>query len=408
MQASTRAPAILVAGAFAMTLSSAFGQTFFIGLFAPDLKRELGLTDGSFGAIYTLATIASACLLFWSGKVADRMRIRWLAFASLAGLAAACTAMASLTQAWMLVPVLLALRFFGQGAQGHLALTGIGRWYRRRRGTMTSIAILGFPTAEAFLPALVVASIAVVGWRQTWLIGAGVLCFLSLPLVMLFLRREPPHDRVFEAETEGALAAREWTRAEVLRSPLFFALLAGIVTPSFVSTGIFFHIGYLADLRSWSLGWYATWLPLYAVASVATALLSGWLVDRFGARQLLPWILLPLSAAMFIVALFHSAYAVPLFLVLIAMTQGSSQTLLGALWVELFGARHYGAIRSVAVSAQVFATALAPGLIGVLLDAGVAMEAQHLAMAVYALAASLVLKLLQPRLKWLALHPAQA
>jgi hypothetical protein len=35
-----------------------------------------------------------------------------------------------------------------------------------------------------------------------------------------------------------------------------------------------------------------------------------------------------------------------------ALTNGSASTLLGALWAELFGTRHLGAIRSVAFAAQ--------------------------------------------------------
>ncbi len=72
------------------------------------------------------------------------------------------------------------------------------------------------------------------------------------------------------------------------------------------------------------------------------------------------------------------------------------------MWAELFGTRHLGAIRSIAVAAQVFSTALAPGLMGILLDRGVTLEAQYLAMVAYGLAAALCLALLRPRLERLA------
>ena len=50
----------------------------------------------------------------------------------------------------------------------------------------------------------------------------------------------------------------------------------------------------------------------------------------------------------------------------------------------------------------VFAPSLAPGLIGVLLDLGVRLESQYLAMVAYTLAAALWLTLLVPRLFRLA------
>jgi len=144
MNERPRAPTNLVVAAFLMTMSSAFGQTYFIAIFAPWLKSELGLTDGGFGGLYTLANLASAGVLMWAGKIADHFRIRWLAVAVMLSLAVVCVAMASISAAWLLLPVLFGLRLFGQGSMGHLAITGVGRWYLRRRGRMMSIAVLGF------------------------------------------------------------------------------------------------------------------------------------------------------------------------------------------------------------------------------------------------------------------------
>ena len=133
---SLRAPSGLVVAAFVMMVSSSFGQTYFIAIFAPWLKDELGLTDGGFGSLYTLGTLASAATLMWVGKYADWFRIRWLAAGVLLSLAAMCLAMSLVPAAWLLLPILYGLRLFGQGLPTHLAITGIGRWYVRRRGRM--------------------------------------------------------------------------------------------------------------------------------------------------------------------------------------------------------------------------------------------------------------------------------
>jgi len=402
MNERPRAPTNLVAAAFLMTMSSAFGQTYFIAIFAPWLKSDLGLTDGGFGGLYTVANLASAVVLMWAGKVADYYRIRWLAVAVMLSLAAVCVAMAGISTAWLLLPVLFGLRLFGQGSMGHLAITGVGRWYLRRRGRMMSIAVLGFPASEAFMPFLAVTLIAALGWRQAWLAAAGALCLVSVPLVLYFLRNEPAHDQAAEPHDDTLPQRRHWTRAEVLRRPEFFAVLSGIVVPAFVMTGIFFHQVYLVDAKGWSLAWFAGWFPAYAGVSVVTALLTGWLVDRFDASRLLPFFLLPLAAGVLVLTFAETPYAVPVFMTLCALTNGSSNTLLAALWAELFGTRHLGAIRAVAFSTQVLASALAPGLVGVLLDAGVALESQYLAMTGYALASALWLKLLVPRLHSMA------
>jgi hypothetical protein len=79
---------------------------------------------------------------------------------------------------------------------------------------------------------------------------------------------------------------------------------------------------------------------------------------------------------------------IPVVMVLLGLSLGVAGTLLGAVWAELYGTRHLGAIRAVGASAGVFASALAPGMMGVALDLGVSIEAQLLAMAGFSLAAA--------------------
>src|SRR3990170_2486731 len=60
---------------FSLTFLSSFGQTFFISLSGPDIRAAFGLTHGSFGLIYSVATLASGLLMIWVGSVIDRVNI---------------------------------------------------------------------------------------------------------------------------------------------------------------------------------------------------------------------------------------------------------------------------------------------------------------------------------------------
>src|SRR5829696_4010669 len=77
---------------FALTLLSSFGQTFFISLSGPDIRNTFGLTHGSFGLIYSVATLASGLLMIWVGSIIDRVNIGLYATAALLGLALAAVA----------------------------------------------------------------------------------------------------------------------------------------------------------------------------------------------------------------------------------------------------------------------------------------------------------------------------
>jgi MFS family permease len=136
-----------LAGGFLLMLCSGFGQTYFIALFAGHLKTDLAITDGQFGNLYGAGTLASAAVLVWAGRFADRLSSRWLGAGALAGLAASSLAMASVASAWMLA---LALSACVSSARACWPTWDCrrGRWFKRKRGRAVAIAGLGFPPAR--------------------------------------------------------------------------------------------------------------------------------------------------------------------------------------------------------------------------------------------------------------------
>jgi MFS family permease len=393
-----------ISSGFLLLFFSGFGQTFYIAIFAGHLKADLAITDGQFGSLYTIGTLGSAAILVWAGKFADRFPIRHLGIAVMAGLALAALAMASVTSAWMLAFALFGLRFFGQGMMVHVAMTGLARWFNRRRGRAISIAVLGFSASEAAMPLIAVAAIGLVGWRLAWVAAAGALAVLAMPVLAALLARDrvPAAGTVVPDAEPRTAGVPEWTRREVLRSPLFYALMPGLLAPSFVMTGIFFNQVTIVEVKGWQLSWFAASFPVMAGMSVLSALAAGWTVDRFGARRLLPAVLVPIGLATLILTYASAAYVLPVFMALAGLAHGGASTVHGALWAELYGTGHVGAIRSVVAAGMVFASALSPGLIGILLDAGVSLHGQFVAMGAYCLVAALWMGNLAPRLDRLA------
>ena len=393
-----------ISSGFLLLFFSGFGQTFYIAIFAGHLKADLAITDGQFGSLYTIGTLGSAAILVWAGKFADRFPIRHLGIAVMAGLALAALAMASVTSAWMLAFALFGLRFFGQGMMVHVAMTGLARWFNRRRGRAISIAVLGFSASEAAMPLIAVAAIGLVGWRLAWVAAAGALAVLAMPVLAALLARDrvPAAGTVVPDAEPRTAGVPEWTRREVLRSPLFYALMPGLLAPSFVMTGIFFNQVTIVEVKGWQLSWFAASFPVMAGMSVLSALAAGWTVDRFGARRLLPAVLVPIGLATLILTYASAAYVLPVFMALAGLAHGGASTVHGALWADLYGTGHVGAIRSVVAAGMVFASALSPGLIGILLDAGVSLHGQFVAMGAYCLVAALWMGNLAPRLDRLA------
>lgn len=366
----------LAAGAL-MTFASSFGQTFFIALFGAEIRAEFALSDGAFGGLYTLGTLASAALLTAASGLTDRFRARLVAVMVLLLYAAVCVFMARVEGPATLALAFFGLRFCGQGMMSQTAMTAMGRWFRAQRGRAVAVAGLGFSAGEAMLPLIGVGLIHWVGWRGAWLAAAGfLLCVIPVLLRLLSAERTP---RQWAADGSGpGLGGRHWTRAEAVRHWLFPPIALGVLAPPLIGTSLFFQQARLAEAKGWSLTAVAAAYPAYAVLTVLVSLAAGWLVDRVGARRILPGYQLPMAAGAFLLSYGDALWVIWAVFALFGVTQGGAVAVLGALWPELYGTRHIGAIRGLAVAAMVFATALGPGITGALLDLGAGLEAQFL------------------------------
>jgi nitrate/nitrite transporter NarK len=279
--------------------SSGFGQTYYIALFAGYMSSELALSSGQFGSLYTAATLAGASLLMSAGRLADRFPIRWLGSGVLAALALTAFGVAGATSVWTLGLALFGLRFFGQGMLPHVAMTAVARWFVRKRGRAIAVAALGLPAAEAAMPIAAVAAIGIIGWRATWVAAACALALVAVPAFVILLQRERKPagtGSALSADSPVGAVMRQWTRAEVLRSPMFYALMPVVLAHPFVITGVFFNQVAIVEMKGWQLTWWAASFPALAAAHVLSALGAGWLVDRIGSRRLLPLVLVPLQA----------------------------------------------------------------------------------------------------------------
>jgi len=364
-----------LAAGFLMTLVSSFGQTFFIAVFAGEIREAFDLGHGDWGALYALATTASAAVMVWAGALTDRFRVRYLGLAVIAGLIGAALAMALAgTLAGLLIAVFL-LRLFGQGLSGQTAMVAMARWFRANRGKAVSVAGLGVAAGEAFLPLIFVALLSLYDWRALWVVAAGLLACL-MPVLWRLLRTERT-PQSFAAEAGGTgMGGRMWTRAQVLRHPVFWLMVPALLGPAAWGTAFFFHQVHLAEAKGWSHATIVALFPLFTVTGVGFMVLSGVLVDRFGSLRLAPVYLLPTATGFLLFGLTDSIAAGAGAMVLIGISQGMHATLMSTLWAEVFGTRNLGSIRAMLGAVMVFGTAIGPGVTGALIDRGLSFQAQ--------------------------------
>jgi len=369
-----------------MAFWSSLGQTFFISLFSHDIRAALGLSHGDFGTYYAIATTASAISLLWLGKLADTVRLEKLALLILVGLCSAAIFFSQINSIIMLVFGLYLLRMLGQGMMTHVYSTAMARRYVAARGRAISIAQLGHTISESVGPAGVVALHALFDWRTIWIILPAT----ALTLVAPFLRHLTRRTALQDGEGIDSDLAKDqakddashisspdhWRRPNVLVDPRFWlAILWLVAVPSFVLTGLLFHQLFLAEAKGVALShWTGSYL-LYALFAVIGSLTIGQLIDRFSARRVAPHTLLP-NALGCTALLFGSIdIGVPLFFIFFGLAIGMPHTANAALIAEIYGTRFMGEIKALFMLVTVFSSALSPMIMGVMIDAGLGLNA---------------------------------
>jgi MFS family permease len=257
-----------IAGGFTLTYFSSFGQTYFISASIAEWQSAFDLSHGEIGRLYMFATLASALCLPFLGRLVDLIPAHNMIALVMPVLAGATLMAGYAPSVTVLVIAIFLLRLFGQGMMTHIALTATGRWFVVERGRAISLVVLGHQGGEATIP-LVFATIAIAyGYKTGWLVGAAALLLIGLPFAFwAYQQAREPHAR--DAKSVKALRhVRSWTRREVMRDPVFWVLLTGILAPPFIGTTIFYHQNYMTALHDWPPQLFALSLLVMSLTTV--------------------------------------------------------------------------------------------------------------------------------------------
>jgi MFS transporter, OFA family, oxalate/formate antiporter len=215
-------------------------------------------------------------------------------------------------------------------------------------------------------------------WRGGWIaIGALTLIVGLLPIWLLLVRRPEdvglrPDGRSDAPARGGAVAAAmpelEFSRAQAIRTPAFWLLLSYTVLVYPIQAGISLHMAPHLTEHGIAPAIVATIVSTYSLMSAVASVACGFLPRRLAIRY-------PMAATgAFLVAsaLLMKAISSPgeayLAAALFGFGVGGILTLLPIAWADYFGRASFGAIRGVALSAQVVAQAVGPMVSGVLRD----------------------------------------
>ena len=359
---------------FIFTFFSSFGQSFFLGLFNAPIRDDLGITHGQFGSIYAVATIFSSLLFIWVGKKIDDFRLINYSFFVIILLFFSTLFFSLINHIYFLAIGIFLMRFSGQGLMSHTSSTAISRYFEKSRGRALSAIWFGLSTAEFVLPVLIIYFLTIFSWRSVWQ-GISIMIILILPLVINFtIKKINFESRENNLEKKLKTKIKSWKRIEVLKDYRFYIISTNMLAMPWIFTGMAVYQSFISDSKLWDVYTIPKAFMVYSIASIVTLFSSGFLVDKFTSRKLIPIMNIPLLLAM--IVLFYSKQEISayFFLGLIGISNGFGNILGSSTWAEIYGVKYIGSIKALTTAFMVFSTALGTAVFGVLIDKGFTIE----------------------------------
>lgn len=377
---------IVATGTLAVVFSIP-GQTMGFSVFTDVLIRELGLSRIELSAAYCLGTVLSGLSLPYFGRLFDRVGARRMVVGAsvatglvlfyLSGVRRMLDGLDGLlpVSRVAIAFVLITVGFYmiRASAQGVLTMSGrnaIGKWFDYNRGTAFAVSGLVTAFAFSFAPRGLLALTSRFGWSGAWLV-LGILSIAVMGSLGWLLLRDNPEEcgltmdgvrdgmvqKVLHAD---AVAHRDYTRVEALRTWAFWAFNLSFAFIAFYMTAVTFHIvsiGAGAGIEKVVvLGFF---VPM-AVVSVATSLVMGWASSRTRLKYLLVVMNAGGLVSVIGVIYFDRAAGVAAFIVGNGICGGGFACLMGIVWPRFFGRGNLGAISGVGMSSMVIASGVGP------------------------------------------------
>src|SRR5262245_32885419 len=332
----------------------------------PAVQAEFGVARAEAAMPYALLMIGFGIGGVLMGRLADRYGVMVPLFIGAAGLGSGF-AMAGTTHslAGFMHAHGLLVGVLGSSAMFAPLIADTSLWWVRRRGIAVAICASGNYLGGALWPPIVAHYVEQIGWRQTYF-GLGILCFVAVTALALFMRRRPPivlsaSRRAAGSETAGLPFGLTSLQAQTL---LCIAGVACCVAMSMPQVHI---VAYCADL-GYGAARGAQMLSVMFAFGIASRLISGAICDRIGGfRTLLLGSALQ-GVALLLFLPFDSLISLYVVAALFGLFQGGIVPSYAIIIREHFPASEAGARMGLVIMCTLFGMALGGWMSGKIFD----------------------------------------
>jgi len=360
----------VVAAAFAVTFIG-FGSAYTFSAFLDPLQRDFGASRGAVSLVFSLAGFLYFGLGIVSGPLADRFGSRSLAVAGMILMAIGLVA-ASVARSLLEVYVAYGLGVgLGVGCAYVPAIGAVQRWFVRRRGFASGLAVGGIGVGTLAMPPLASLLIQGFGWRGAYLALGAIAAIVGGGLALLI--ENDPRDRgLFPDGVPLQPAATPLPQGasvgEAIHSHHFVSLYAACLICSF---GVFVPFVHLVPYaRDHGVGATAAAMLLGAlgIGSTAGRFFLGGLADRMGRQLSLLLMFAGMALTLAVWVISTNFWSLGAFALVFGVFYGGWVAVLPAVVMDQFGGRNVSGIIGILYTSVAFGTLIGPSAAGFVFD----------------------------------------
>jgi MFS family permease len=361
----------VVAAAFAVTFVG-FGCAYTFSAFVESLQRDFGASRGSVSLVFSLAGFLYFGLGVVSGPLADRYGSRRFAVAGmiLTGLGlAAASAARSLFEVYAAYGLGVGL---GVGCAYVPAIGAVQRWFVRRRGFASGIAVSGIGVGTLVMPPLASLLIETLGWRGAYLTLGAFAAIVGGGMALLI--ENNPRDRGLDPDGDPPRSAAQPTRPEgasvreAIGSRRFLSLYAACLICAFGVFVPFVHLVPYATDHGGAPGSAVLLLGVIGIGSTAGRFFLGGLADRMGRERSLLLMFTGMAGALAIWVVSTGVWSLAAFAFVYGVFYGGWVAVLPAVVMDYFGGRNVSGLIGILYTSVAFGTLIGPSAAGFAFD----------------------------------------
>ncbi|MCA6122745.1 MFS transporter [Bradyrhizobium sp. WSM 1704] len=361
----------VVTAAFIVTFIG-FGSAYTFSSFVESLQREFGASRGTVSLVFSLAGFLYFGLGVISGPLADRWGARRLAALGMA-LVGLGLLFASRAQTILQVYAAYSIGIgAGVGCAYVPTLGAVQRWFVRRRGFASGLAVSGIGVGTLVMPPLATWLIAAIGWRDAYLV-LGILAAVTGVGSSLLIADDPrghgtgpdgdPLEAGGSAQVRHGVSIRD-----AVRTLRFAGLYAACLISAFGVFVPFVHLVPYAVDHQVTATTAAVLLGLIGVGSTAGRFFLGGIADRVGRDAFLIAMYAGMAVSLAIWAGAGGFWSLVAFALLFGVFYGGWVAILPAVVTDHFGGRHVSGIIGLLYTSVAIGTLLGPSAAGFVFD----------------------------------------